>query len=421
MEPEQLGISDPDPIRASVHRDTLTLVEPRPFGGYTLVAQLGRGGTGDVFLALSARTSGFQKVIVLKVLHEALEQDLGALEMFLDEARIAAQLHHPNIVQTFEVGEAEGRHYIAMEYAAGMSLDRILTECRARGRLLPVSFCARVAAEILRGLSYAHELVDVQGEPLAVVHRDVSPANVIVGWDGTVKVLDFGISKARTHDTPIESGIVRGKLAYMAPEQAEGQTVDHRADVFSTGVVLWEMLTGTRLFRGGPGASSGTDPIRPVIDVRPDVPEVLSDVVAMALQRNRAERYPTAALMGHDLETFLADAGEVTRDDVAATLGDYFEGERERQHLLLNESVGGLPLTSTHTGSFAVPPQQAADTPPAMPAVQLETMRPAQLPLAPIALAILAVLALGAIVVAHGRAPRMDPAPRSERAFPATP
>ncbi len=400
---EPARISEPDPIRPHAQRDALTLVEPRAFGAYTVVAQLGCGGTGDVLLALSAGSSGFKKVIVLKVLHEMLENDLESLEMFLDDARIAATLHHPNIVQTFEVGEAEGRHYIAMEYAAGMSLDRILLDCRNRGRVLPTRVCARVAAEVLAGLAYAHELEGEGGAPLEIVHRDISPANVLVGWDGTVKIVDFGTSKARMHIDSFESGVVRGRLAYMAPERAEGVEVDHRADVWSVGVVLWEMLTGARLFRssGRTTVVNGTDAIPQVAEVRPEVSGVLSDIVAMALQRNRAERYPSAALMRRDLESWLAEEGGITRDDVAATLGDYFEGERERQHLLLNESVGGQPLTATRTGSFAVPSvpegEAAKDAPLAV------EPAPARVPVAPFLLAVFALLAVLAIVFAHAR------------------
>jgi serine/threonine-protein kinase len=405
-------ISDPDPIRSYVGRDTLTLVEPCPFGRYTLIAGLGRGGTGDVFLALSSGPSGFQKLIVLKILHQQFEEDPDAVRMFLDEAKIAARLHHPNVIQTFEVDEAESRHYIAMEYAAGMGMDRILTACRLRGRLLPVAFCARVAAEVLAGLSYAHGKADFDGTPLHIVHRDVSPANVIVGWDGTVKVVDFGIAKAKIHDDESDAGIVRGRFAYMAPEQAQGSSVDHRADVWSVGVVLWEMLTGARLFRQQNGASTlealQEDPIPAVGELRAEVPQLLSDIVAMALQRHPAERYPSAASMRHDLEAWLtAEGGSMNRDDVAATLGDYFEGERERQHLLLGESVGGLPLTATGTGSFAVPPHPALDDA-SPPSEEAPIMPRARMPLPLIGLALLAVFAVLALFLAR---PREAPPP----------
>jgi serine/threonine-protein kinase len=407
--------SDPDPIRSYVGRDTLTLVEPRPFGRYTIIARLGRGGTGDVFLALSSGPSGFQKLVVLKILHEQFEEDPDAVRMFLDEARIAARLHHPNVIQTFEVDEAEGRHFIAMEYAAGMGMDQILTACRLRGRLLPVAFCARVAAEILAGLAYAHGKADFDGTPLHIVHRDVSPANVIVGWDGTVKVVDFGIAKAKIHEHESDMYVVRGRFAYMAPEQARGQAVDHRADVWSAGVVLWEMLTGARLFRQQGGATTwkalSEAPIPAVTELRPEVPQLLSDIVAMALQRSPAERYPSAASMRHDLEGWLAaEGGGMNRDDVAATLGDYFEGERERQHLLLGESVGGLPLTSTGTGSFAVPPQPALDDL-GPPSEEAPVMPRARMPLPLIGVALLAVFAVLALFLARPHsAPPREPA-----------
>jgi serine/threonine-protein kinase len=269
-----------------------------------------------------------------------------------------------------------------------------------------------VAAEILAGLDHAHGAASFDGTPLHIVHRDVSPANVIVGWDGTVKVVDFGIAKAMIHGRESDTGVVRGKLAYMAPEQAQAGPVDHRADVWSTGVVLWEMLTGARLFRPRNGVGTleavAREPIPQARDVRPEVPQLLSDIVAMALQRNPAERYPSAALMRQDLEAWIADeGGGVNRDDVAATLGDYFEGERERQHLLLGESVGGLPLTSTGTGSFAVPPHPALDDA-SPPSEEVEVMPRARMPLAPIGLALLVVFAVLALFFARPHAARPD-------------
>ncbi|MBC7173528.1 MAG: serine/threonine protein kinase, partial [Polyangiaceae bacterium] len=287
-----------EPFGTQVHRDAIRLLDPLTFGRYTLIAELGRGATGDVFLALTDGIAGFQKLIVLKILHEPLERDPESVLMFLDEARVATRLAHPNIIHSIEVGEAEGRHWIAMEYIAGMGLDRILRDSGARGRLLPIHFCARVAVDVLAALAYAHELRDEDGSPLGIVHRDVSPANILVGWDGAVKLVDFGISKARSHHHETEPGFVRGRLSYMAPEQAEGVPVDARADVWSVGVVLFELLTGRKPFIAGSGSTAllGDEPPPPVSSLRADVPEELSDMVAVALQRNRAERYPSAAL-----------------------------------------------------------------------------------------------------------------------------
>jgi len=217
-------------------------------GKYQLIAEIARGGMGVVYLALVQGPGGFHKLAVVKELKPELVEEPTFLTMFLDEARLAARLSHPNIVQTNEVGNDGDRYFLAMEYLDGRCLDHIRRRAKAVGQTLPPAIDLRVLAEMLAGLDYAHRLADFDGTPLNIVHRDVSPQNVFVTFSGHVKLLDFGIAKAAdsSHDT--RAGILKGKVAYMSPEQARGLKVDARADVFAAGVMLWEAVTGARLW-----------------------------------------------------------------------------------------------------------------------------------------------------------------------------
>ena len=374
---------------------------PRKIGKYEIVAPLGRGGAGEVFLALATGLGGFKKLVVVKMLHSHFEDDENVVEMFLDEARLAARLSHPNVVQTLEVGVDGDRHFIAMTYLEGLPLHQILARFGQRGERLPPPICARIAIEVLDGLAYAHELADYDGAPLNIVHRDVSPANVFVCWDGSVKLLDFGIAKAERRRANTDSGIIKGKFGYIAPEQATGDRVDARADIWSTGVVLWEMLSCKRLFPNLNDVTTlrklvaGTIPsIRDAVE--DPLPDPLVEVVEGALQRSPAERFADAATMRDALEAYLAGLDDqVTRDDVAAHIGERFAGEREAQQATVRAAVGGGKLAATPSGSFSlrdetskrilvVPPRQDEER--------------VALPKEPLILALLAVIAIGAIL-----------------------
>ncbi|MCU0673225.1 MAG: protein kinase [Myxococcota bacterium] len=334
-------------------------VPPRRVGGYEIVASLGRGGAGEAFLALTSGSSDFRKLVVLKLLHPELEESLEVVDQFLDEARLAARLSHPNIVPTLEVGRHESQHYIAMAYLEGMPLGRVLSMLSRRDERVSPEIAARIAVELLDALAYAHALRDFDGTPLEIVHRDVSPPNVFVCWDGSVKLLDFGIARAASRRASTDSGLIKGKFGYIAPEQASGEGTDRRADLWSVGVVLWEMLTGRRLFpaRNDVGTLhalvAGT--ITPVTTHAPDAPPALVAVLERALQRDPDERFPSAEEMRDALTVWLDEQPRaVTRDDVAAWLGDAFVGERERQQALLRQCIGGARLGASATGSFHV-------------------------------------------------------------------
>ncbi len=314
------------------------LIGPTAFGKYTIFARLGSGGMADALLAMLHGDLGFQKLVVLKRMHSSLGRDSHFVRMFLDEARLAARLSHPNVVATSEVGEIDGHYFIAMEYLEGLSLDRIVRKYIQLGGGIPLGFLFRVLCDCLEGLHHAHELRDFGGQALGVVHRDVTPSNLFVTSDGMAKVLDFGIAKAATHDEATRTGMLKGKLAYMSPEQFYSDPVDRRADLWSMGVLIWEMVTGRRLFKGNNDAVTYQNivsmEIPPVGGYRPDAPPEIDDVIARALQRDRNERYQDAEAMRRDMERILASSlGAFSRAEVASmmrvTFGEVLEENRE--------------------------------------------------------------------------------------------
>src|ERR1700761_3781049 len=220
-------------------------------GKYRLIAELGHGGMAEVYLAVVRGPAGFNKLGVIKQIRPQLAAGPGVLGMFLDEAKLAARLSHPNVVQTNEVGQEGDTHFLMMEYLDGQPLNRITQRLGKRGGL-PLHMHLQIIVDLLGGLHYAHELTDYDGTPLGVVHRDITPHNVFVTYEGQVKVVDFGIAKAMNSSSETRTGVLKGKVAYMAPEQARGERVDRRADIFSVGVLLWEAVTGRRLWKGVP-------------------------------------------------------------------------------------------------------------------------------------------------------------------------
>ena len=221
-------------------------------GDYRLIATLGRGGMAEVFLAVRHGHGGFTKLVVIKRLRADLYMSPDGphyRQLLLDEANLAARLHHPNIVQTHEVHDDAGAPYLVMEYLDGQPLTQVVTAALRAGLRVPVRLALHVVAEVLAGLEHAHALCDYDGAPLAVVHRDVSPHNVFWTYAGDVKLMDFGVARSALGASLTVAGTVKGKLGYMAPEQARGEALDHRADLFAAGIVLWELLAGRRFLR----------------------------------------------------------------------------------------------------------------------------------------------------------------------------
>jgi serine/threonine protein kinase len=288
---------------------TLAAMPPTAFGKYVLVGKLGHGGMAEVNLAVTGGKGGFRKLFVIKRLHAHLEAEPGFVDMFLDEARLAAQLDHPHCVQTVEVGEVNGQHFLAMEYLDGQGLERLLRMAAAKNETLPPAIAVRIAIDALDGLGYAHELSGFDGQPLGVVHRDISPQNLFVTYTGVVKVLDFGIAKAASNVVETRTGVIKGKYAYIAPEQALANHIDARADLWSMGVVFWELLTTRRLFKSVNELATLQETlrgdIRPPSAVQPGIPPELDAIAMRALQRDPDQRYATAAAFKADLEHWL--------------------------------------------------------------------------------------------------------------------
>ena len=312
-------------------------------GKYHLVAELARGGMGIVHLASVQGPGGFHKLLVLKELKPEFSRDDDYVSMFLDEARLAAQLTHPNIVQTIEVGSEGGRHFMVMEFLDGRSLYRVIRRFREQGGL-PVGAHLRVICEALLGIHYAHELADMSGRQLGVVHRDVSPLNVFVTFDGQAKVLDFGIAKSNDSSLETKTGTLKGRVAYMAPEQAWGAKVDRRADLYSAGVMIWEAIAGRRLWPGMNDVQILARALRegppPLSSVQPDCPEELEAICARALEKKPEDRYATAQDLREDLEAHLARRDDsMSMREVGALVGRVFADERRHMTALLEETI----------------------------------------------------------------------------------
>jgi tRNA A-37 threonylcarbamoyl transferase component Bud32 len=322
---------------------------PRPslkLGKYQLLAVLGRGGMAEVFLALSRGAMGFDKLAVIKRLRPGLADDDAFREMFLDEARLAARLNHPNVVHTYEVGEHDGVYFIAMEYLEGQALNAIARVAEKRGAPLSHDMSARIISDALAGLHHAHTLTDFDGRPLGIVHRDISPHNLFVTYEGTTKVVDFGIAKAALSSTETEVGVLKGKVAYMSPEQATAGPIDARSDVFAMGIVLWEMLTQKRLMTGDSAASTIhrllTVNVPTVSTFQKDVPRSLDAIVECALQKDPNRRFASALAMREAIEAYLASTGRAVRtEEIGQTVGAMFTDVREAIKRQIQEHVEG--------------------------------------------------------------------------------
>lgn len=284
-------------------------------GRYQLAARLATGGMAEVYLARQVGPAGFEKLVVIKRLLPHVAEDRSIVEMFLDEARIVARLSHPNIVQVFDLGTEGESYFIAMEYLQGQPLRKLEFAALERKAVVPFDVSAAVVYHVAGALHYAHEFRDLDGSHLGIVHRDVSPSNVFVNYDGRVKLLDFGVARVKSRVVQTRTGELKGKLSYMSPEQTVGGQVDHRTDIFALGIVLWELCTGRKLFRRDTDQETllavRESAIAPIREVNPHAPPALETIACRALARDPAERYPAAGDMERDLEAFLRQSGGI--------------------------------------------------------------------------------------------------------------
>ncbi len=345
---------------------------PVPFGQYQLLERLAVGGMAELFLAhRPGGLEGFDKPVVIKRIRPELSKQPTFVRMFLNEARLAAQLNHPNIVQIHDLGKVGDSYYIGMEYLFGRDTRKVVPMAESLGISFPMVYALKIASSVCEGLHYAHQKVDLYGSPLNIVHRDVTPENIFVCFDGTVKVLDFGIAKAANRmQQTTRAGELRGKLSYLSPEQCLGKPVDHRSDVFSLGAVLYEWLTGFQLFSG----DSEVAVMRGIVEgkvyapsyFRADIPEPVEAILMRALERDRDKRYPTAWHFQQDLDRFL-NAYDFTPTHVHLSnfLKQLFLSELEEEQARLRSArstttqeltpVGEMPVVSLGEQLLSVP------------------------------------------------------------------
>jgi serine/threonine-protein kinase len=332
---------------------------PERISRYELLIPIGTGGMGSVYLARTEVLPGIQRHVAVKLMHPQLRADADVAEELMREATLAASIRHPQVVSVLEAGDSPHGMFLAMDHIEGDTLAGLIRAARKREELLPLRIVAKILRDALTGLHAAHELKDEQGRPRELVHRDFSPQNILVGTDGISRLTDFGIAKALGQAGGTATGIVKGKVGYMAPEQARGERMDRRSDVWAAGVVAWEALTGRRLFRASNDAATLlqviSDKRTPLASsLRADVPPALDQAIAAALERKPSRRLATAQALRARIEEALAGEDGVADDEEVAAyvremVGDKIERQREhaRQVLALRDEIAGVSASAS--------------------------------------------------------------------------
>jgi len=327
-------------------------------GDYEIVAKLKAGGMATLFLGRRGGAAGFSRHVAIKVVHEHLAADDTFVQMFVDEALLSSKIHHPNVVHVEELRKVDGRYFLVMEYVHGCALSALLNALRRQKRTFAPELATHVACEVAAGLHAAHEATDADGSPLGVVHRDVSPQNVLLSYKGHVKLIDFGVAKAAGRATQTTGGSLKGKIRYMAPEQAFGRPVDRRADVYALGVVLWEMLTGRRAFTAD-NELALLEKVRhpdvpPAREHSPSVPEALDAVIRRAMAEDPADRFASCKAMRKALAKAVPAALALDDSDLSHLLGHVMGDTIERDLAALPESVSGVAPPTLHADEEAL-------------------------------------------------------------------
>jgi len=309
---------------------------PQEFGDYHLLEKIATGGMAEVWRARAYGMAGFEKILVIKKVLDSLARDDEFIRLFIDEARIAVHLLHVNIVQVFDLGEVDGTYYMAMEYVHGLDLARLVSRSRQMGPF-PVPLALFIASEVLKALQFAHERTDEEGTHLHIVHCDISPQNILISYAGEVKITDFGISRAAFQVASLHE-VIRGKYAYMSPEQVDGKELDGRSDLFSLGIVMYELLTGRRLFKAKSREETLARVRRAEVPsprtYRPEISEDLEGILLTALAQRRRHRFSGAAEMLEQINVLMVREGHrATNNDLAVFMKDVIEvagrGRRE--------------------------------------------------------------------------------------------
>ncbi|WP_375741799.1 protein kinase [Corallococcus interemptor] len=359
--------------------------QPIPFGKYLLLDRVNIGGMAEVWRGKQFGASGFERLVAIKRILPNIAEDEEFISMFIDEAKISVQLTHANIAQIYELGQIASSYFISMEYIPGKDMRAIFDRCRKKGEPAPVPLVAFCVAKMCEGLDYAHRKKDGMGRDLNIVHRDISPQNVLVSFEGEVKVIDFGIAKAAGKATKTQAGILKGKFGYMSPEQIRGLPLDRRSDVFAIGVCLYEMLTGERLFVGDSDFSV-LEKVRKAEVPSPStynrrIPEALERIVLKSLAKDVDERYQYASELGDDLQRFLLTNDSIFgRKDLMQYMKSTFaeEVEREKQRLAEYADIRApdgmlAAIEAGFSGPSPVPTQSMTNIPavaPSAPAVE---------------------------------------------------
>jgi TonB family protein len=407
----------PKPVAPAPPPPTTTREVPSPhasvgtlFGQYELMEVISTGGMAEVFKARMKGVEGFQKIVAIKRILPHLTENDEFVTMFIDEAKLAAQLQHPNIIHIYDLGKIERSYYIAMEYIDGKDLRSLLRLLDERKQRLPLGIALYIASRLAAALDYAHRKRDFQGRAMALVHRDVSPQNVLISLDGDIKLCDFGIAKAASKASHTRAGALKGKLQYMSPEQAWGKDLDHRSDIFSLGLVLYEMVTGRKAFAGDSELSILEQVRSPKLtaprEIDASVPPEVERIIVRAIEPNRDSRYQTAAELGADLDAVMRS---IRPAPSSAELGGFLA------HLLGRDRTGAMaavveapPAKRGAARHEAQPeaaprrsepaPSEAAAHPSETPALEVATPLPAKKPLSLVAVAAAAALVLAVVV-----------------------
>ncbi len=329
----------------------MVMLKPEPFGNYLLIEKVSTGGMAEIQKALMVSGESFKKLVAIKRLLPAVAEDEEFANMFIDEANIAGQLHHANIAQVYDLGKLNEHFFIAMEYVQGRDLRALFERLKKIKRGIPLSMAVFIISKVCEGLDYAHRKKDAQGRPLNIVHRDISPPNILLSFEGDVKIVDFGIAQAQRKLTQTQAGILKGKFGYMSPEQVRGFPLDRRSDIFSLGIVLYEMITGRRLFVGSSDYNTlekvRSAEIKKPSEINPHVSADLERVVMRALERDLNQRYQWASEFQDDLNRYLyGQTATYTRQNLSEFMSGIFsediEAERKRMEDLEKINVEEL-------------------------------------------------------------------------------
>ncbi len=374
-------------VTTSTSSPTPPAFQPEAFGKYYLIDKVAVGGMAEIFKAKSFGHGGFENLVVIKRILAHMSDNENFIQMFLDEAKVTALLQHSNIVRIWDFGRIRENYFLAMECVEGKDVKLLLRKLAERRKILPREFAVYIAMEAAKGLDYAHKKANIQGHALGIVHRDISPSNILVGYHGDVKVADFGIVQASNVTETTGQGTLKGKFEYMSPEQASGAELDRRSDIFSLGIILHEMLTGRRLFKTDNEIKTldkikGVD-IDPPSATNPQVPARLDEIVMRALSKDRSDRYQDASEMKADLLEFLYPASpDLTQQSLSHFMAELFNEEisaergrmeaNTRGALALYENANNVDIepeweegqnTGTQANQVVTPPQKPSRVP----------------------------------------------------------